>query len=344
MMQAAAKRNLVLIDFSSNAAFVDSLCAVNDDGSYMHFLLGELARSSRSRQAFHELASRLTKLAEHAYYFRDMKTVQQASLVLMTLPLDSARQVGQYYQALALKRGGEKAKAKALLEPIAENAPVEYRARAIQTLGTIYHEQGDLDDALTLYLESARAVLHKGARAPVANLIAHSQVSFIKSDVGDHGGALTHLQSLSTLAESAARQSPFYLYAYHNALAVEFSALGRLAEAEAACAFALASPFAHAYPEWSATRHEIAAKRQAASPSIVAVPRAPKTDRAPQVESQRNAKPVVRFVPGYQATDKVFFQRSVFTIPAISTITFSTVSILNRMLICVGPRAPPALF
>ena len=52
----------------------------------------------------------------------------------MGLPLEPARQLGQYYQALALKRSGEKAKAQALLESIADNAPLKYRARALQTM------------------------------------------------------------------------------------------------------------------------------------------------------------------------------------------------------------------
>jgi tetratricopeptide (TPR) repeat protein len=342
MMQAAAKTNLLLIELSSYAGFVDLRSGVSDDSSYLHFLLSESARLLRSRQAFHELTDRLIKLAEHAYCIRDMKTVQEASLVLMGLPLEPARQLGQYYQALALKRSGEKAKAQALLESIADNAPLKYRARALQTMGTIYHEEGQLDDALTLYLESGRAALSDAIPNPIANLIAQSQVSFIRSDIGDHRGALTHLQSISSLAWCAARQSPFYFYAYHNALAVEFAALGRIAEAERACAIALASPLAAAYPEWSETRDEIAAKRKSPSPSTVAIHRAPETELAPQAESQRNAKLVVRFFSAYQASDKDFFQRSVLNIPARTTIALNAVSILHRVLTCIGPRAPPA--
>lgn len=98
-MQTAAKINLVLINLSDNAGLGDVRAAVGDDRSYLHAFMKELAQSFHSRQAFQELTDKLIRLAEHAYCPRDMKTVQEVGLILMNLPMDSARQVGQYYQA-----------------------------------------------------------------------------------------------------------------------------------------------------------------------------------------------------------------------------------------------------
>jgi hypothetical protein len=140
-----------------------------------------------------------------------------------------------------------------------------------------------------------------------------------------------------------ARQNPLYFYFYHNELAVEFAELGRLAEAEAASAIALASPFAPAYPEWSETRDEIAAKRVAATPSVVAVKRVPERAPLPQAKPQCKPKPLTKFAFSAPPSNKDFFQRSRIPIPARITIALNAVSILDRVLICIGPRAPPAL-
>src|SRR5215210_8970956 len=120
-MQTAAKINLVIIDSLSEAGFSDSQSAVSDGKSYLHVFLSELSQTFHSHQAFQKLADRLIRLAEHAYCLRDMKTVQEASLILMSLPIDSVREVGQYYQALAFKRIGKKCEALALLESVAGN-------------------------------------------------------------------------------------------------------------------------------------------------------------------------------------------------------------------------------
>src|SRR4029079_1427801 len=98
----------------------------------------------------------LIQFAEQAYLRRDVDALEDVSRVLMNLPVDAARQVGLYYHALAIKRKGDLDGAQMLLEAVADNAPLNYRARAIQGLGANYHDKGQLDDALRFQVEALR--------------------------------------------------------------------------------------------------------------------------------------------------------------------------------------------
>ena len=84
------------------------------------------------------------------------------------------------------------------------------------------------------------------------------ELAIIRSVEGDHAGSLQAFRSLWPVVRVAARQHPQLFAAYHNALAVELSELGHRDEARAAISVALASPIAHAYPEFQATAAEIA--------------------------------------------------------------------------------------
>lgn len=341
-MQKVANTSRFLIDFSLEQRFVDSERVVITDNSLQSIVLGRLTHSANSQQLFSEIEGRFIRVAEHAYSFRDTEGLAKASRVLMNLPLARARQIGFFYQALILKRAGQIDQAQSRFESIADDGPLAYRARAIQALGALHYDRGQPSEALRFHLEAARTTSGQIDRDPLVALLVQLEISHIQAHVGDHERALAGLEGAASLVRFVAKEHPLYFYLYRNALAVEFAELGRLDEADAACAIALASPFAAAYPEWSETRDEIAAKRQTASQSVVAIHRAPEAERA---EPQRNAKPVVRFVSGYQTSAKDFFQRSIFPIPARTTTSaFDTVSILDRVLICIGPRAPPARF
>ncbi|HYV05336.1 MAG TPA: hypothetical protein VFB82_12155, partial [Blastocatellia bacterium] len=76
---------------------------------------------------------------------RDLNALKEVSRALMNLPMDAARQIGTYYYALAINREGHTDEAVTLLQTVADNAPITYRARAIQTLGGIHHDLGQLD-------------------------------------------------------------------------------------------------------------------------------------------------------------------------------------------------------
>jgi tetratricopeptide (TPR) repeat protein len=328
--------------FSSSWKFADSKDRVSQVGLLERTVVSLLADAANSGRVFNDLSQRLIRLAEHAYSLRDMRSVQEVSELLLNLPIIEAQSIGQYYQALVNKRDGRADEAQARLERVADYAPLGYRARAMQTLGVIRHEQGHIDDALRFYKEASRATSSEQPSL-LTNLLVNLQISVIKGSTGDHQGAIDYLRNLSPRVRLVANHQPLYFYFYHNALAVEFAEVGRIAEAEAACATALASPFAPAYPEWSETRDEIAAKRQSASRSVVAIHRAPEVEPATQRELQRKPKPLRALAFSCPASDKEFLQRSTLTIPARAVIAFNAVSILDRVLICIRPRAPPML-
>jgi len=232
--------------------------------------MSPLAYAASSRQVFKGLAKRLIQLAEHFFGLRDIDSLREVSLVLQTLPIAEAQIIGQYYRALAIRRNGDIDESLPLLEVVADGAPMAYRARALQTLGAIYHTQGRIDEALRFYPEARRAASSENGCDLLTTLLLDQEIACIKSEMGDHRGALADYEKLSPLVQMVSRQNPLYFYFYHNELAVEFAELGRLDEAEAACEIAIDSPFAPAYPEWSETRDDIAAKRRSATSSVVA--------------------------------------------------------------------------
>ena len=342
-MQTAAKTSRFLIDLSSERGFADWESAIGNGSLLQHFVVSRLAHSTNSRQLFSELAQILIRLAEHAYGLRDMRKVQEASLVLMNLPLAGAQQIGLFYQALSLKRAGQIEKAQSLFEAIADGGPSAYRARAIQALGALHYDRGEPSEALRFHLEAARAVSDDSGNLLV-RLMVQLEISHIRADIGDHRGAFANLESISPLVGLVAKQCPFYFFFYHNALAVELGELGRIAEAEAACAITLASPFAAVHTNWAETRDEIAAKRVSATPSVVAFNRAPDLAPSPQAEPEHKPKPVGRLAFSWTACKKTFLQRASTAIAVAAAISDNgtTQSILDRVLICIGPRAPPA--
>lgn len=343
-MQRAAKTSRFLIDLSSSLGFSDSEGGISLDGLLQHIVVSRLAGAANSRQAFKELGYRLIRLAEHAFILRDISALQILSQVLTNLPIADVRQIGQYYQALAVSRIGPPGEALSLLEAVAENGPLAYRARAFQTLGSIYHRLEQREEALRFYPEALRAASPENGGDPLTVLLTRLEISCLRSETGDHKGALADLESLSPFVRLLANRNPLYFYCYHNELAFELGELGRIAEAQAACAIALASPFAPAYPEWSATRDEIAAKRFSATPSIVAVNRAPEADTSQRAQPEHRAVAVCAFAFTWPARTATF-QRSLIPIAASRAITNIGIirSILDRMLSCIGPRAPPAL-
>lgn len=342
-MQTAANTNRILTGCSSKAELADSENVVSSSGLLRHIVARHFAQTVHSLELFANLTNELTRLAEQAYVMRDVEALDEVSDVLMALPVDAARQIGLYYRALSINRRGHRDEAEILLKTVADNAPINYRARAIQTLGANHYDNGQLDEALRFQVEALRMASDRNTRDLQTTLLARLQISVINSVNGDHKTALHGLESLSPLVNLIAKQEPFYFYAYRNEFAIEFGEFGRIAEARAALETALASPYAAAYPNWAETSQEIEAKCASATPSVVAIHRAPKADVAPRAESQRKPEPTKVLAFSCRTSDKDFFQRSVFTIPARATIALTAVSILDRMQICIGPRAPPVL-
>src|SRR5258706_11581229 len=221
-MQNAANTSRFIIDFSSEREFADSGIAVSLSKLLQQAVVSRLACAANSTQVFNGLIQSLIRLAEHSFGLRDVTTLQDVSDVLANLPFTKAAQVGRYYQAIAASRIGQADEAMSLLQAVADDAPLVYRARAIQTLGSIHHRHGQYDEALRLFHEASLVASPENGRDPLTTLLVQLELSCIKSDMGDHRGALADCDRLSPLVQIVARQNPLYFYFYHNELAVEF--------------------------------------------------------------------------------------------------------------------------
>jgi tetratricopeptide (TPR) repeat protein len=259
---------------------------------------------------------------------------------LLALPISGQLEsVARYYQGLCAWRHDDIDNARRSLERVVEDAPPQYRARALQVIGLTYQKRGELDAALPFYVAA-------GSAAASCDLLtlAESQkmTAVVRSVHGDHKRALADLEKLFPLVRALAKHYPASYYDFLNSLAVELGEVGRVSEAQAAVSIVLASPFAPAYPEWSATRDEIAAKRQSGTPSVVAFNRAPEADPSQQIEPQRKRLPVSAIRPHGLGLKKDSFQRSIVPIAAL-TATFCPriiQRILDWMRKRIGPRAP----
>lgn len=297
---------------------------------------------------------------------------------MLALPLSAQLEsVARYYQALCTWRRGDRDGARRSLERVSEESPQQYRARALQIIGLTYHECADVDAALPFYVAAGKAAANCDLLAAAES---QEMIAVVRSIHGDHEQALADLEKLFPLVRTLGKYHPSSYYVFLNNLAVELGEVGRIAEAEAACAITLASPLAALHLNWAETRNEIAAKRKTASPSVVAIHRVLEGDRthdtdrareghrateadraneahraieaeratdaalATQAQSQRQPKPFSALAFSSQASNKDFFQRSIIKFPArTTTAPNNAASILDRVLICVGPRAPPSL-
>ncbi len=342
MHSAANHMNRFLISsFSLNEAAGPEPSA-RPVGLCQKVILSHLARCSRlsnSRQLFTSLADELIRLAEYNIALRDTDALAEASQALMHLPISSAQKAGQYYQAFNINRKGKPNEAKLLLEVIADDAPPAYRARAMQTLGRIYYAERKVEQSLRLYLESLRVVPKKSAMESVTTLMAHWEISIVKSIFGDHRGALNSLENLTPLVRFTAQYNSFYYYLHHNSLAVELGELGRVAEAEAAIAVALNSPYAAIYPEWTETRDELAAKRQSANPSQVAVSRSLPIEAEPKSQQRQQDNLQIVFYLRLSNSQEILILRVIGT---ATGQTHHCLFILDRLEETLQPRAPPS--
>jgi tetratricopeptide (TPR) repeat protein len=350
--------NILFIPTSISGNSAKPQAALSQNSWFQQLIYASLARSTYTIEGFQVLGRQLAAIARHACLAKQMGAVEQASQLMLALPISGPlEKIARYYQALCAWRRGDMNSA-CQFERAVEELPPEYKARALQVVGLTYQQRGDLDAALPFYLAAGKAA----ASCDWLTLADSQRITAIVRGIhGDHKQAVADLENLFPLIRAISKYYPATYYDFLNGLAVELSEVGRVSEAEAALSIALASPFAPAYPEWSETRDEIDAKRQAASPSVVAIHRVPEgertaeadripetdraieADRAIKAESQRKPEPSrpVAFISS--ASDKDFFQRSVLTIPARITIALNAVSILDRMRLCIGPRAPPAL-
>gem|GEM_PF-3789286 len=237
-------------------------------GEFYQQLAQALIKSFHTKEVIIGFGQRLAAFAQHAYTFRQMDNVEQASKILMNLPIAEYRNIGLYYYALAIKRRGQTTQAEALLERVADNAPIRYRGQALLSLGAFTIAKGDLKSAIPFYTESVQVASKKDLLTTVQTL---KMVAVVKGMDGNHRGAVADLERLLPVVRAVSVYHPQFLYDYFNSLAVELGEVGRLEEAQNISRIALASPFIIAYPEWRETSNDIERKGYRQSRSFVPI-------------------------------------------------------------------------
>lgn len=333
--------NILFIPTSLDGINAEPQHALSQQVYYQQLIRALFARSSYTTEGFQILGRQLATIARHACLAKRMDTVEQASQLMLALPISNQLEsIARHYQALCTWRQGDSERARQSLTRVAEEASPQYRARALHIIGLTHHEHGDLEEALRFYLASGKAA----DNCDLPTLIESQRMTAaVRGTYGDHKRALADLEKLFPAVSAITKYYPVLYYEFLNSLSVEFGEVGRVEEAKAACEIALASPFASAYPEWRETRQDLEAKSTSSSPSVVAINRALEPDPATQVQTRSEPKLVTKVALTYPLGDKDFFQRSKIKFPATATMNLHAGSILDRTLICIRPRAPPAL-
>lgn len=270
-MQTAAESNLALMFISSFEGVAGVLPTV-EKLELNRQISQALIQGMCRRQSLHALAERLIAVADHAYPLRQMEVVEQASGLLLCLPLPHEfKSIACYYKAICLKQRGQIDEARVLFERVAEKATSRYKARAILALGTLVSSCGDFQSGLSLFIEGGRAIMRAKEFDPLAAFYTQSGLAILKSIDGDHRRALADWEAMFPLVRAISMSFPPLYYNHLNSLAVELLEVGRIAEARNVSNIVLASPYASAYPEHRETSREIALRGRRASRSVVAI-------------------------------------------------------------------------
>lgn len=333
----------VLLNFI-NSSISDNSLALQDASAqrsyYQRLIYFLLSRSIYTAEGIQLLGRQLADIARDADFARQIDAVEQASQIMLALPISGPlKSVAHHYQALCAKRKGDYDGARRLLERVAEKATPQYRARALQVIGSTYHEQGKIEMALPFYIAAGKAA----SDCDLSTLVeSQRNIAIIHSIQGDHSRALLEIENLFPLVRLIAKRYPLLYYSFLNSLAVELGELGRINEAESACSIVLASPFAAIYTEIAQTRDELAAKRTAATPSIVAITVAPKL--ALPVQPSRKVRQSRSLAINWLARAKISFQRSRQLIVAVAaTALIGTIqNFFDRLRHSINPRSPPS--
>jgi len=264
------------------------------------FVLTLILSAFSSEQELRRIGLQLTRLASSARSAGRMDVVRGVSEAITILPLpDEIKTAGLYYQAVVENHSGNVEQARLALAQIASGPQNSFRCHAILGLGKTFFDAGDHLTATTLYVEAAKA--SKGIDL-LANTLALIMIAVVRSMDGDHRNALHDLDRLWPMVRLASQDHPALRYDYLNSRAVELAETGRIQEAKHAIEIALRSPFSDRYPNWRATRDEIADKEREisyrprllslAGESLPAAPTVP--ERAISDPSQLNTSEVRR--------------------------------------------------
>lgn len=274
-MHTTAKSNLV---FTSLFSFdlIASIQPASGNAELNQQLSQALIRSINRRQSLGLLAKRLIAIADQAHPFRQMDVVEQASDILLSLPLPrEIRSIASYYKAFCLKRRGELDKARAIFERVVDEVPQGYRAKAIIALGSVAFDRSDFQSATPLYIEGNRTAMCARKFDPLVVFYAQSALAILKSIDGNHKDALSDLEKMLPLIRAVGTSYPPLYYNHLNSLAVEMIEVGQITEAQNICKIMLASPLASAYPEWRETCNDLAMRGYRMPRSFVSITKSP---------------------------------------------------------------------
>jgi tetratricopeptide (TPR) repeat protein len=201
--------------------------------------------------SYEQLGKRLIHLGEQAHAFRQFDRVNEIGQVLFNFPLKQYSSIGAYFLGVALNScgDGDQDEAKKMFELVVDTAPDNYKAKAILSLAAVSFNTGAYDAALYFYGETIKA-------APLDSSSIHAirTVAMMKGMEGRHYAAVKDLENSYPLIKYAA---PHVYFDYLNSYAVELGNAGRKDEARNISRIVLASPFAHAYPEWQDTARDL---------------------------------------------------------------------------------------
>jgi hypothetical protein len=272
-MHRAAINSRFLMGLFSSSKRAEAQGAPHAGGLYHQEIVSAAMKRLGDGQACSYFARGLVTMVEQAHVFRRMDAVEQISSALIdpSFPREF-RVIGAYFQALCVRQDSEDGlfRSTALLESVVGQAPSQYRAKALLSLGTNAKNAHDYESGLGLYFDAARVAVGESRDSETA-VQAQKMLAVVKSIAGDHRGALASLEALYPLARRVGSWHPHVYYDYLNSLALELGETGRVHEAANVSKLAVASPFSHAYPEWSETRDEIAQRGRGASRSFVPV-------------------------------------------------------------------------
>jgi hypothetical protein len=216
---------------------------------YQHLLKGIAS--------FEELGNRVINQIKAAHAFRDVERVRELSRMLVNIPIKEYQLIAQYYlvwcQCRELKLHTN------VLENIADQSRT-YKTKALLSLAGFEGLKGNVDSELYLYVEALKSSCN------ISDYVQSSMgIAVVKAKEGFHESALKDLEKLIVSIKHA---EPIIYFDVLNSYAVELGESGHKNEARNVSRIVLASPFAHAYPEWKETAQDL----KEPSRSFVSVP------------------------------------------------------------------------
>jgi tetratricopeptide (TPR) repeat protein len=205
---------------------------------------------------YEQLAARILRQIKMAHAFRQVEQVREIATTLSHIPIKEYQLIGQYYLVWCSCRESV-FKAEALENLIGQTQT--YKAQVLSSRAGIEVYQGNLEAALYFYNEAL-----KTSPAVPDYIYMKLGVAQVKGFEGFHRSALNDIENLIPIIRYV---EPRLFFDLLNSYATELGAVGRLYEARNISRLVLASPFAHAYPEWRETAQELKPSRR----SFVAV-------------------------------------------------------------------------